>query len=154
MPEETQSFELQIEVAGTPEQVWAAVATGPGISAWLQPTDVEERAGGTFTYDMGDEPRDGTVTGWEPPRRFAQETRWPPPASELAPVTAAAEWIVEAVSGETCVVRLVMSGFGTGPKWDADLDGLRSGMRAGLENLRRYLAGEHVETDLPLAPDR
>ena len=28
---------------GTPEEVWHAIATGPGITAWFVPTEVDER---------------------------------------------------------------------------------------------------------------
>jgi uncharacterized protein YndB with AHSA1/START domain len=72
------SIELEVEVAGTPEEVWEAIATGPGISAWLHPTEFEERQGGRFRYDMGFGIREGTVTAWEPPHRFAQEVGWQP----------------------------------------------------------------------------
>ena len=34
---------FSVEVPGTPEQVWAAIATADGISSWFLPTDVEER---------------------------------------------------------------------------------------------------------------
>jgi uncharacterized protein YndB with AHSA1/START domain len=64
------SIELAVEVPGTPEEVWDAIATGPGITAWLQPTEVDGREGGTFSYDMGSGPVFGTVTGWDPPRRY------------------------------------------------------------------------------------
>ena len=40
------TIEHEIEVSGTPEQVWQAIATGQGITAWFVPTKVEERAGG------------------------------------------------------------------------------------------------------------
>jgi len=40
--------EHEIEVSGTPEQVWHAIATGQGITAWFVPTTVEERAGGAI----------------------------------------------------------------------------------------------------------
>ena len=66
------ALELEIEGHGTPEQVWDAIATGPGISSWIHPATVEEREGGTFTFDMGDGPRSGTVTAWEPPRHFGE----------------------------------------------------------------------------------
>ena len=39
--------EMRFELPGTPEQVWAAIATGNGISSWFVPTEVEERRGGT-----------------------------------------------------------------------------------------------------------
>ncbi len=34
-------LDVQIEVAATPEQVWEAISTGPGISAWFLPAEVE-----------------------------------------------------------------------------------------------------------------
>ena len=46
-------MELEIEVPGTPEEVWEAIATGPGITSWLHPTEVEEREGGELSFDMG-----------------------------------------------------------------------------------------------------
>ena len=29
------SVQIEIEVPGTPEEVWQAIATGPGISSWF-----------------------------------------------------------------------------------------------------------------------
>jgi len=40
------SIQVEIEVPGTPEEVWRAIATGPGISAWFVPTTSDEREGG------------------------------------------------------------------------------------------------------------
>lgn len=131
---------LEVEVAGTPEQVWEAIATGPGISAWLQPTTVDERVGGTFAFDMGSGRNDsGKVTAWEPPHRFATgRVQW---RAEGAPTASlATEWHVETLSGGTCVVRLVMSGFGTGAAWDREIQQLAEGMRRALESLRLYSA--------------
>jgi hypothetical protein len=50
-----------IEVPGTPDEVWDAIATGPGIASWFVPAEVDERAGGE---DWGDE-IDGTEAGWQ-----------------------------------------------------------------------------------------
>src|SRR3712207_7585820 len=47
------SVEAEVEVPGTPEEVWQAIATGPGISTWFVPTEVEERVGGTVTANFG-----------------------------------------------------------------------------------------------------
>ena len=33
------------EVPGTPDEVWQAIATGPGISSWFVPTKFEDRDG-------------------------------------------------------------------------------------------------------------
>ncbi len=37
------SVQVEVEVPSTPEEVWQAIATGPGISSWLVPTRSEER---------------------------------------------------------------------------------------------------------------
>jgi uncharacterized protein YndB with AHSA1/START domain len=137
------AIDLEVEVAGTPEQVWQAIATGAGISAWLQPTTVEERVGGAFAFDMtalGLGLNDsGRVTAWEPPHRFATGgVRWQAPGAPAALL--ATEWLVETVSGGTCRVRMVMSGFGSGAAWDREIQALTEGMRTALAQLRSYLA--------------
>jgi len=40
-------LEFSVEVPGTPEQVWQAIATAKGMSAWFLPTEMEEREGGS-----------------------------------------------------------------------------------------------------------
>src|SRR3954447_19589055 len=96
--DESPTLELEIEVPGTPEQVWEAIATGPGISSWIHPTTVEEREGGTFTFDMGTGPQSGTVTAWEPPHRFGEQVAWGGPG-DMPTTTLATEWLVAAPSG-------------------------------------------------------
>ena len=132
---ETRAIDLDIEVPGTPEEVWEAVASGPGITAWFVPARVDGRLGGTCELDFG--PGVGVetarITAWEPPRRFVTEV-----AGEGRPVFAL-EWLVEARDGGTCVVRLVNSGFGSGADWDAEYDATEAGWRLFLYNLRLYL---------------
>ena len=41
------SVEAETDVPGTPEEVWDAIATGPGLSAWFVPSELEGRIGGT-----------------------------------------------------------------------------------------------------------
>jgi uncharacterized protein YndB with AHSA1/START domain len=137
-PEQQRPLELEIEVPGTPEQVWDAIATGPGISSWAHPTTVEEREGGTFTFDMGMGPQSGTVTAWDPPHHFGEAMTWGGRESMPA-TTLATEWIVEARSGGTCVVRMVTNGFGTGGDWADEFDGFAESMTTSLANLRLYL---------------
>ena len=63
----------EIEVDATPEAIWEAIATGPGIDGWFVGghNQVEPRLGGTVRYDFGDDSGDSTITAWDPPRRFA-----------------------------------------------------------------------------------
>jgi len=68
--------QVEVEVPGTPEEVWQAIATGPGISSWFVPTEFEERDGKpvavTLNFGPGMESR-STVTAWDPPRKFAAQ---------------------------------------------------------------------------------
>ena len=140
---EDRTIDLTVEVVGTPEEVWTAIATGAGTSGWLHHTEVEGRQGGRYAFDQGlgtGLNDSGTVTAWEPPHRFATGgVRWEVPGSGK-PTELATEWTVEARDGGTCVVRMVMSGFGAGAEWDDEVDGTTAGMRAALESLRAHLA--------------
>jgi uncharacterized protein YndB with AHSA1/START domain len=143
--EKIRSIEVEVEVPGTAEQVWEAIATGPGIAAWFAPAEVEGREGGTISYDLGSGMEaSAVVTAWEPPRRFAGEEEWQAD-EDRPPARLATEFLVEARSGGTCVVRLVSSLFATGGDWDDELESMREGWRMFLDNLRLYLthfAGE------------
>ena len=120
------SISLKVEVPGTPEEVWEAIATGPGISAWFVPSEVDGReGGGDVVFHLGpDMDAPGTVTGWQPPERFAYEEQWAP-AADTEPTTLATEFLVEARSAATCIVRLV-STFSAGG-FDDDLDAMATG---------------------------
>lgn len=137
-------LEFSVEVPGTPEQVWDAVATGRGMSAWFLPTRIDEREGGALHISMGEDMgSDGHVTAWEPPRRLVYDEDWAKlmgkDPDELSALTS--EFVVEAHSGGTCVVRVTTSGFGTGADWEEEFwDSMGSGWLPYFENLRVYLA--------------
>jgi uncharacterized protein YndB with AHSA1/START domain len=137
------SVQAEVEVPGTPEQVWQAIATGPGVSAWFVPTEIEEGEDGTpvrvvchFGPGMD---AIATVTAWDPPHRFAAESRdLGPDAPPLA-----TEWIVEARSGDTCVVRVVHSLSASTDDWDDQLESSESGWPGFFHTLRQYLTSSH-----------
>ena len=58
--------------------------------------------------------------------------RWQPPGDAPA-AGLATEWTGAGARRRTCVVRMVMSGFGDGAAWDDELEGMTGGMRAALE---------------------
>lgn len=130
------AIELEIEVPGTPEEVWEAIATGPGITAWFVPTTVEGRAGGAITQDFGGPQMQvtGFVHAWEPPHRFAYGEGPEPTAGGMA-----FEFLVEAKDQSTCIVRLVNSGFGSGEDWDDQFDSTEKGWRIFLHILSLHL---------------
>jgi uncharacterized protein YndB with AHSA1/START domain len=148
--DERRSIELEIEVPGTPEEVWQAIATGPGISSWYVPHTVEERAGGAATASFGPGPDlqvPGRVAAWEPPHRVVFD-------SGEGSDGLAFEWLVEARQGGTCVVRLINSGFTVGSEWDDQFDAMSEGWLLFLFNLklhREHFAGRWATAMLPMA---
>lgn len=142
------SIELEIEVPGTPEQVWDAIATGPGISSWYVPHQVEEREGGAASARFGPGPEmeiPGRVAAWEPPRRVVFD-------GGEGVDGMAFEWLVEARDGGTCVVRLVNSGFGSGADWDAQYDAMTDGWGMFLLNLKLHLQHFAGQAATPVIP--
>ena|SRR5436190_588597 len=126
------SVQVEVEVPGTPAEVWQAIATGPGVSSWFVPTESEERVGGAVVAHFGPGmDSTATVTAWDPPHRFAAES---PDLGPNAP-TLATEWVVEARSGGTCVVRVVHSGCGfhTGHEASSRADSLAQRAKCQLD---------------------
>jgi uncharacterized protein YndB with AHSA1/START domain len=135
-PSGRRSVQAEVEVPGTPEEVWRAIATGPGVSAWFVPTEVEEREGGKAVSNFGPGMDSvATVTAWDPPCRFAAESEDLGPGAP--PV--ATEWVVEARSGGTCVVRVVHRLFASGDDWDNQLEAIEAGWPDFFRILRLYL---------------
>ena len=146
-------FEYEVEVPGTPEQVWQAIATANGISSWLLRTSLDPRVGGEVRFHMGEVDSVGEVTAYDEPRHFAVvEPEWAALAGqEGADVTPlATEFLVEAKSGGTCVVRVVCSAFGTGAGWEDDFwEGMVDGWIPSFEVLRlvlQHFPGQTVTT--------
>lgn len=99
--------EVTAEVAGTPDDVWRLIATGPGISTWFMPAEVQPRVGGTIVQRHGAGDADvsrGTITAYEPPHRLAYE-------ESAEGRIFATEFVVEAQSGGTSLVRVVTHGL-------------------------------------------
>ena len=132
--------EMEFLVPGTPEQVWHAIATGPGMSAWFTPTTVDEHVGGAIKFDFGaencgEDVSSGSVTAWDPPTRFAyEEYGW---SGDAPPV--ATEVTVTSRSGDRCVVRMVHSLFTDRDDWDDELESFETGWPGFFEVLRVYL---------------
>ena len=132
-PSGQRSVQAEVEVPGTPEEVWRAIATGPGISSWFVPSTSEERVGGTAVCNFGPGMESvATIKTWNPPHSFVAET-----VEEPGPV--ATEWIVEARSGGTCIVRVVHSWFASTDDWDNQFEGHTHGWQSFFRILRLYL---------------
>lgn len=129
--------EMEYLLPGTPEEVWRAMATGPGYAAWFIKASIEERVGGALRFDFGPGvSTSGEVTAWEPPVRFGYvETEWmegaPPVATEIT---------ITSRAGGQCVVRMVHSLFTSKDDWDDQLESFEGGWPGFFEVLRIYLA--------------
>jgi uncharacterized protein YndB with AHSA1/START domain len=150
-------MEISFVLQASPEQVWEAIATANGITSWFVPTEFEERVGGRFVLHMGEATSEGTVTGWDPPRRLEYvEPDWAEltghPGAEVTPLVT--EFLVEAQSGGTCVLRVVSSAFGVGADWENEFFAeMEKGWAPFFEHLRMYLADFPGEQVTSLAAD-
>ena len=135
---------VEFELPGTPEQIWDAIATAEGISSWFLPTDLDGRVGGAIVTHMGEDiSSPGTVTDYDPPRRFAyEEPAWAGLAGHPDAMTTPlmTEFLVAARSGGSCVVRVVSSAFGSGADWEGEFfERLGQMWQPFFDNLRLYL---------------
>lgn len=122
-------------LAATAEQVWDAIATAEGISAWMVPTRLDPQLGGDVSFEHGGFRSTGVITAYTPPQRFAYEEPWPmteemrdwvvataghevtdEELASLSPI--ATELLIEAASGGSCILRVVTSAYGSGADWE------------------------------------
>lgn len=139
-----------VELDASPEQVWEAIATGPGISTWFVPHQVEEREGGAMSAHFGEGfDVTGEVRVWEPGKRIVYG------ATEVPEGTAdyAFEFLVEGRDGGGTVLRFVQSGF-LDEGWENEYSSLDKGWDLFFFNLRSYLthfAGQPVHSVVTMA---
>jgi uncharacterized protein YndB with AHSA1/START domain len=144
-------LEKHVELDATPEQVWEAISTGPGISAWFVPHQVEPREGGTVAAQFGSGfDVTGRVTAFDArARRFAHGSAEAPPEGMA---DYAFEFIVEGRDGGGTVLRFVQSGF-LDEGWEGEYNGFDTGWDLFFFNLRAYLehlAGQPVRNVLAM----
>jgi uncharacterized protein YndB with AHSA1/START domain len=159
-------LERTYTVPATPERVWAAIATAEGITSWMAPTRLDPRVGGEVEFDLGDLTSTGVVTDYTPGVRFAYEEPWPVLGPDGAVVPAMASWfadrgvplsqvrddlaaatplatefLVEAESGGSCVIRVVTSAYGSGADWEHEFfDEMVGGFVPLLDALAAHLS--------------
>lgn len=124
----------ELTVDATPDEVWAAIATGPGIDSWFMGrNEIEPHEGGRTRMTMAGFAEEGTVTAWEPGRRFAYRSEENPDGTFMA-----FEYLIEARAGGSTVLRLVHNGI-LGDDWEDQYDALGVGDFMYLRKLAAYL---------------
>jgi uncharacterized protein YndB with AHSA1/START domain len=130
------AFELrkEIELAATPEQVWEAIATGPGMDAWFMGrNEIEARQGGTASLTMAGQTESSSITAYEPGKRFASRTAEGEDGAFMA-----FEYLIEGREGGSTVLRLVQSGV-LGGDWETEYEAMKTGWDMYLHTLGEYL---------------
>ncbi|MGI5232316.1 SRPBCC family protein [Actinoallomurus sp. CA-142502] len=153
-------FEIadEITLEATPQQVWEAIATGPGVDSWFMGrTEIEPGEGGTNSLDMMGAMgfvQKSTITAWEPGERLA--FREDSPDGTFT----ACEYLLEGRDGGSTVLRFVHSGI-LSDDWDAEYyDSMKAGDLMYLKQLAAYLKyfpGRYATRNLflvgPAVPD-
>jgi uncharacterized protein YndB with AHSA1/START domain len=143
----THPFEIELEaiLPASPEEVWNAIATGPGINSWFMGrNEVEPREGGTAAMDTGGQRAEAVVTAYEPAKRFATRMAAAPDGQFMA-----FEYLIEGREHSSTVLRVVHSGM-LGDDWQDEYDALRRGWPFHLHTLREYLTHFPGRTGVPV----
>ncbi|MFE1963162.1 SRPBCC domain-containing protein [Streptomyces sp. NPDC059479] len=144
----THPFEIEQETTlpASPEQVWEAIATGPGINSWFMGrNEVEPREGGIAAMDIGGHREEAVITAYEPGKRFAARTHTTADGRFMA-----FEYLIEGRDGGCTVLRVVQSGL-LGDNWQDEYDALRRGWPFHLHTLREYLTHFPGRTGVPVS---
>ena len=146
---DTRSIRLAVEVPGTAQEAWAAIATAAGISSWYVPHTLEERQGGMATarFGAGDEMLvPGRVAAWEPPRRIVFD------GGEASGSAMTFQWTVQPVGDDRCEIELLNEGYGSGGEWDDQFAAMHDGWEMFLTNLRLHMENFRGRTAAPAIP--
>jgi uncharacterized protein YndB with AHSA1/START domain len=123
------------EVPATPDEVWAAIATGPGIDSWFMGRNVvQPGTGGTVRTVFGEYTPELEITRWDPALQFAYRTGQAPDGRFIA-----YEFLIEARAGGSTVLRTVTSGFIPGDDWADEFEAMTLGGELYFRTLVEYL---------------
>ena len=125
----------EAEVPASPDEVWAAIASGPGIDSWFMGrSEVQPGPDGTVRTVFGEYAPELGVTAWDPARRFAYRSGEAPDGRFIA-----YEFLIEGRAGASTVLRTVTSGFLPGDDWAEEFEAMVLGGEMYFRTLVEYL---------------
>ena len=126
----------EAEVPASPDEAWAAIASGPGIDSWFMGrSEVRSGPDGTVRTVFGEYAPELGVTAWDPARRFAYRSGEAPDGRFIA-----YEFLIEGRAGGSTVLRTVTSGFLPGDDWAEEFEAMTLGGEMYFRTLVEYLS--------------
>ncbi len=126
----------QAEAPAGPDEVWAAIATGPGIDSWFMGRNqVQPGPGGAVRTVFADYAPELQVTEWDPAHRFAYRSGQAPDGRFIA-----YEFLIEGRAGGSTVLRAVTSGFIPGDDWADEFEAMTLGGELYFRTLVEYVS--------------
>ena len=126
----------EAEVPASPDEAWAAIASGPGIDSWFMGrSEVRPGPDGTVRTVFGEYAPELGVTAWDPARRFAYRSGEAPDGRFIA-----YEFLIEGRAGGSTVLRTVTSGFLPGDDWAEEFEAMTLGGEMYFRTLVEYLS--------------
>jgi uncharacterized protein YndB with AHSA1/START domain len=129
-------FELPQDavVDATPEQVWDAIATGPGWDSWFMGrNEIDQRKGGRASFSIGGWTQTSTIETLDRPRRFVSQSE-PGPDGAFHRF----DYTLEPKEGGGTEIRYVHSGM-LGDDWEAEYEGMSEGDAMYFGKLLEYV---------------
>ncbi|VVJ19058.1 Activator of Hsp90 ATPase 1 family protein [Amycolatopsis camponoti] len=141
-------FELTdvAEVDATPEQVWEAIASGPGIDSWFMGrNEVEGGTGGVIRGAFGGYEPEYRIREWDPLEKLVYGSDPAPDGRKIA-----YEFLIEGRDGGSSVVRCVTSGFLPGDDWEDEFEAMTTGGAMFFRTLVEYVTHFAGRTAVPV----
>lgn len=126
-------IDKEVFIDATPDAVWRALTDAAELTRWF-PVDARVEGGlnGSVWLSWGSGTEGSApITAWEPGRRFG----W---TEDRGTTKLVVDFHLEP-KGTGTIVRLVQSGFGAGPDWDAEFHMTEGGWAYFVQHLRWYL---------------
>jgi hypothetical protein len=113
-------LEIEVPLEATPDEVWDAITTVEGLTAWFAPMDPAPDENGISA--------DGVVSRWEPGRGYAVQAG-----------TSSYEYVIEAADDDSSVLYFSQTGFQS-DDWEVEYEATVRGWDFYFQTLEVYLS--------------